>query len=258
LTGSRVLNFLRSILFVIFLYGSMTLVGVSHAPFVPFKRSIATDAARRWTRMMIWGMRWIAGITVEFRGMQHLSATPVLLAIEHHAMVETLFPFVMRPLPAIVLKRELLSMPIFGWFAAQMNSIALDREAHAAALKALLKASREAVAAGRDIVIFPEGSRVAPGEKGEYKPGVAAMYRDLGIPCVPVAVNSGLFWPAKGLIRKPGHLVVEVLPPIMPGLKREPFMAELEASIETATNALIAEGRGEKSAPTVAPEAAHV
>jgi 1-acyl-sn-glycerol-3-phosphate acyltransferase len=143
-----------------------------------------------------------------------------------------------------VLKRELLRIPFYGWYIAKAGVIPIDRGAHASALRKMTAAARKVIAAGRPILIFPEGTRKKPGEPPDYKPGVAGLYGLLGAPCIPVALNSGLFWTGPmGLIKLPGRIVVEFLDPIPAGMKRAEFMRLLEERIETATAKLVAEGR---------------
>jgi 1-acyl-sn-glycerol-3-phosphate acyltransferase len=158
-------------------------------------------------------------------------------------MLDTLMPFLMLKDPAIVLKRELVNAPVFGWYAVATGQIPIDREANASALRNLLKAARGRRDEGRQIFIFPEGTRTAPHAPPDYKPGVAALYRDLGVPCVPIALDSGKVWSARGLIRRPGLVTIQVLDPIAPGQSREAFMATLQARIETATDALYSKGK---------------
>jgi len=134
-----------------------------------------------------------------------------------------------------------MAIPIFGWFAGKAGMIPIDREGAAKTMRCLLKAASEAASEGRQVVIFPEGTRRAPGEAADYQPGVAGLYRELNIPCVPVATNSGRFWPASGLLKWPGTAVFEILPPIPPGLKRAEFMRRLESEIEAASARLLPE-----------------
>jgi len=230
---------IRSLLYVFWLYATMAAIGISFAPFAAFSHKAAVAAARIWTRAAVWGVRVIVGLRVEVRGRENLPSGAVLVAAKHQAMLDTLLPFVLFDDPAIILKQELKNAPVFGWYTQRTGMIALDREGHAGALRKMLKEAREAVAAGRSIVIFPEGTRQAPGAAPDYKPGVAAIYRDLKVPCAPIALNTGLFWPAKGLWRKPGLAVIEFLPAIPAGLSREEFMKTLESRIETASNALL-------------------
>ncbi len=166
-------------------------------------------------------------------GRERLPAGPCILAGKHQAMWDTVAVPLLTPDPALVLKRELLMVPFYGWYARKAQMIALDRGAHASALRSLLRQAKDRIAAGRSVAIFPEGTRKKPGAPTDYKPGVAAIYAQLGVPCAPFALNSGHFW--KGWRRYPGVIVIEFLPVIEPGLKRAEFMAALESGIETAT-----------------------
>jgi 1-acyl-sn-glycerol-3-phosphate acyltransferase len=143
-----------------------------------------------------------------------------------------------------VLRQELMAIPVFSWWAAKCRMIVIDREGGAKSLRKLLADSRQRLKddPDRQIFIFPEGTRGQPGVAGDYLPGVAALYRDLELPCVPIALNSGAHWPAHGIIRRPGTIVFEFLDPIPPGLKRAAFMETLETRLEAASNALLAEG----------------
>lgn len=234
---------LRSLVYVLFLYGSMALVGLICLPASLIKREWALWAPRLWVRISLWGLRWIVGARVLIEGAENIPEGPVVVASKHQAMLDTMTPFLVMNSPSIVLKRELLSMPVFGWFAQRSGMIAIDRDGHASALKGMLRDARARAAEGRPIIIYPEGTRQEIGAPTDYKPGVAALYRDLGAPCVPVAVSTGLVWSANGLIRRPGTAVVRYLPPIAPGLSRNDFMRELETRIETATSELVARGR---------------
>jgi 1-acyl-sn-glycerol-3-phosphate acyltransferase len=233
------MTLLRSLVFLVWLYGTMTAVGIVWLPAALSSRAGAVSAGRAWTRLALWGARWIVGIRVEVRGRERLPPGPVLVAAKHQAMIDTLLPFVLFDQPAVVLKKELLGMPIFGWYARQMEMIPVDREANMAALKAMLAAARTARGDGRVLVIFPEGTRQPIGAPPDYKPGVAALYRDLGLPCVPVALNSGLVWEGRGILRRPGTIVWEFLEPIPPGLKRDAFMQAMEERIEAGSDALL-------------------
>jgi 1-acyl-sn-glycerol-3-phosphate acyltransferase len=202
---------------------------------------------RTWTRHMLWLLRRLAGIDYEVRGRERLPELPYILAAKHQSAWDTLIWHLIADDPAIVMKRELLALPIYGAYCRKTEMIAVDRKAGAAAMRAMLEAARAAAAAARPIVIFPQGTRTAPGAPATaapYLPGVAALYRGLGLPVVPVALNSGLFWPRRSFLRRPGRIVLEYLEPIPPGLPRAAFMAELEGRIETATRRLEAEARG--------------
>jgi 1-acyl-sn-glycerol-3-phosphate acyltransferase len=141
-----------------------------------------------------------------------------------------------------VLKRELLHIPMFGWYMRKVGMIAVDRSRGASALKQMVREAQATFAAGRSIAIFPEGTRTAPGEHKPYQPGVAALYTQLGVPVVPIALNSGLFWGRKAFLKKPGTITLQILPAIPPGLDRKTFMKRLESSIEDASKALAKAG----------------
>ena len=199
--------------------------------------------ALAYARLWAWGVRAgfsaICGVTVEVRGLEHRPTGPALIAAKHQGMFDVIVPFTFLDEPCFVLKKELMVLPFFGWFAWKTKMIPVDRQAHAKALRKLVADARARLAEGRQIIIFPEGTRTQPGAQGDYKPGVAALYRDLGLPCHLIATNSGQCWPAHGFLRRPGKVVFEFLEPIPAGLKRAEFMAELERRIETASRALL-------------------
>lgn len=235
----------RSVLFVILLYGSMVVLGVVFLPAMLLPRTISMVGIRLWARIARWGMRYLIGATTEIRGLEHIASEPVLLAPKHQSMFDTLLPFLFLKDPCFVLKKELMFYPFFGQFAAKTGMIAIDRSGSMKTLKAMTVRARAAVAEGRSLVIFPEGTRLPPGQREELKPGIAFLYKELGIPCVPVALNTGYCWPAKGVRRHPGHMVLELLPPIEPGLNRKTFMTELQTRLDTGTDRLIPDGKQE-------------
>ena len=232
---------LRSLLFVFWLYGTMTLYGLGLLPLLAISEGAAMAAIRWWARAVLFGARWIVGIRVEFRGLEHRPQGAALVAGKHMSMLDTIAPFVILERPADVLKQSLMYLPAFGWYAWRTKMVAIRREDAAKALKGMVSACRERLKEGRQIVIFPEGTRSDPGDDPDYKPGVAALYRDLDVPCHLLATNSGQFWPGHGIDRKPGTVVFEFLPPIPAGLKRGELMAEMKARLETASTALITE-----------------
>ena len=233
---------LRSALFNLAFFGWTALVAVIGAPALALPRPVAIRVQALWIRGAMVLLRRIAGIAVEIRGQAPRGAA--LIAVKHQSAWDTLiWPLIVRN-PAYVLKKELALIPFFGWFTQKLRNIPVDREGGAPALKALVKGAQEAVRAGRPVIIFPEGTRTAPGTTRPYQPGVAALYRRLGLDVIPVAVNSGLFWPRRGFLKRRGTIVLEFLTPIPPGLERGDFLAQLEVRIETATEALAAESRG--------------
>lgn len=228
----------RRVLFAIWIYLAMAVVAVGLSPALLMSQRGAMGVIKIWARTTLFGLRWIMGITVEVRGLEHRPVGAALVAPKHQSMLDIVAPFTVLDQACFVLKKELIYTPFLGWFAWKTKMIPVDRAAHAKALKDMVRHARARLAEGHQIVIFPEGTRVQPGAEPVYKPGVAAIYRDLEGPCWPVATNSGEHWPAKGIKFVPGHVVFEFLPPIPAGLKRAEFMARLEESIETASNRL--------------------
>ena len=236
------MTFPRSLLFVSWLYLISAPLAVLYSVLLLLPRQAMMAGMRFWARLMLFGLRWLAGVRIEVRGLEHRPTGAALIAAKHMGMLDTIAPFVFLPDVCFVLKKELLAIPFYGWHAQKAQMIAIDREAHARALKDLVAAARDRLRETRQIIIFPEGTRKAPGDPPDYKPGVAGLYRDLGLPCTPMATNSGVHWPAHGFLRRPGVAVFEFLPPISAGLKRADFMRELQDRIETASAALLAEG----------------
>jgi 1-acyl-sn-glycerol-3-phosphate acyltransferase len=234
-------TWLRSALFALWFWGASLVLNIVFAPTLLMPRRFVSMSERAWARATIWGLRVFAGIRHEVRGLENVPKTPCLVASKHHTAWETIvFPLILND-PTIVVKRELLFIPLYGWYLMRAGMISIDRNARAKALRKLVADARAALDEGRSVIIFPEGTRIAPGATGEYKPGVAALYGQLDVPCLPVAVNSGAFWPKRSFIKRPGTIILEFLPPIPPGLKRKQFMAELETRIEGATNRLLGE-----------------
>jgi 1-acyl-sn-glycerol-3-phosphate acyltransferase len=234
------MTLLRSILCAIWVYGAIAVVGLLGLPVaVAGGQAGAVAVARVWARVALFGARWISGIRVELRGLERLPHGACIIAAKHQSMLDTIAPFTFLEGPAFVFKRELAQMPVFGWYLFLSGQVLVDRGAHMVALKSMLKSAKSRAEAGRQIVIFPEGTRRPVGAPPDYKPGVAALYGQLGVPVVPVALNTGLVWARKGIRRTPGVAVFEILEPIAPGLKRDAFMAELERRIETASDRLI-------------------
>lgn len=214
-------------------------LGIAFLPTLAMPRAAARWAFDVWLRGVFWGLRVLAGVTWELRGAQHLPRGGALVASKHQSMFETLATWLFLPEPAIVLKKELTRIPIYGWWARKLKNIVVDRGAAARAMRDMLAQAKARAAEGRQILIFPEGTRTLPGQRVEYKPGAAGLYSTMGVPCVPVAHNSGAVWPRSGFAPRPGHIVVELLEPIPPGMKRDAFMSLLEERIETASARLL-------------------
>ena len=231
----------RSLVFAALFYGFSTLTALAMLPLLLCPRRWMILAMRFWSDLTLALLSAICGVRIEIRGREHLPRGAGLIGAKHQSMFDTLGPLSVFEDCAYVLKRELLNIPFYGWYCRKGGMIAVDRGAQAKALRALLADAIRCAKAGRQIVIFPEGHRVAPGESGDYKPGVAALYRALDLPCTPMATNSGVHWPAHGLRRQPGLIVYEFLEPIPAGLSRPEFMRTLEDRLESASNALLLE-----------------
>jgi len=233
----------RSFLFVAAFYLTTAAFLLLGSPLLLGPRSWAMAGLAAHARAICWLMRAIVGTRIEVRGRRNLPEGAALVAAKHQSPWDTIGLVPMLHDPAFVLKAELLAIPVYGAFCRKFEMIAIARDKRGAALRQLLKDAQSRAADNRHILIFPEGTRQPVGAPPDYKPGIVALYEALDLPCVPLALNSGLFWPRKGMGYRPGTIVVEFLPPIMPGLERKAFMVELRDRIETATTSLVAEAR---------------
>jgi 1-acyl-sn-glycerol-3-phosphate acyltransferase len=234
-------TWLRSLLYNIVFYVNLVLFLVIGSPFYLTPRKWSIRALQAWATTSLWWLKIICGTTYEVRGRENIPEGAVLVASKHQSTWDT---FALLPLfddPAVVLKRELVFIPLFGWFIPKFRMIPIERSSGASALKAMVARAKEAAEMGRQIVIFPEGTRRPPGAPPDYKPGAAALYLKLGLKCLPIALNSGVYWPRRKFLRYPGKIVVEILPTIEAGLSRRDFSGRLEAAIETATAKLVSE-----------------
>jgi 1-acyl-sn-glycerol-3-phosphate acyltransferase len=245
---------LRALVFNIAFYLNLVLLLVFGSPLLLGPRRYAMVGLKCWGWTTMWWQRVIVGTRVEVRGRENIPPGALLVAAKHQSAWETITLHTLFADPAMVLKEELMLLPLMGWFNRKFRLIPINRAASPRAVRALLARAREAVAAGRQIIIFPEGTRRAPGAAPDYKPGIALIYGDLGIPCLPVALNSGLYWPRRKPARHPGTILVEILPPIPPGLSKKDFLTRLENVIETASNRLIAEAAASKNPPPLPDE----
>lgn len=239
--------FLRSLAFNLGFYAFTTLVALACLPALATRRSVL-GVARLWARGTIWLLRVAAGIRVEFRGLEHRPEGPLLVAAKHQSTLETLALCAIVPEFAYILKRELLFIPVIGWYLSRGGMVAIDRSKGNRAMALMNAAAADAIGRGRQLIIFPEGTRRPTNAPPVYKQGLSHLYAALGVPCLPVALNTGLFWPRRGFLRRPGTAVIEVLPPIQPGMERAAFHAEVLERIETASNALLDAGRAELAA----------
>jgi 1-acyl-sn-glycerol-3-phosphate acyltransferase len=232
----------RSLIFNALFYVNITIRMIVALPTILLPYSFLHGVLRRYASSTLWFLRVVCGTKVEWRGREKLPAGPCIVACKHQSLWETFALFMLLPDPTYVLKRELMWLPLFGWLATKARMIPIDRGSHTKALASMTAAARREAARGRQIVIFPEGTRRPPGAKPRYLPGVAFLYAELGLPCVPIALNSGLFWPRRSLRRHPGTVLVEVLDAIPPGLEKREFLMRLQNATEQATVRLVAEG----------------
>ena len=241
------MSLLRSLLFNLAFYLWIALFGVFSAPILLLPRRYNWAAGRLFVHVTMALLRGIVGLDYRIRGAEHLPPGAAIVAMKHQSAWDTIMPPLLVPDPAIVLKRELLLLPFYGWWAMRLG-IPIDRGGGARALKNLVARAKKALAENRGIVVFPQGTRTAPGAAHPYQPGLAALYLQTHVPVVPVALNSGLFWPRRSFRRRPGTITLEALPAIPPGLDRATFQARLEQAIEGATRRLEAEESGDKGA----------
>lgn len=248
------MNWLRSGIFFLWFVIMSVAVHIVFLPALFLPRRAAVAAARTWCAGILWGLRTIARLDYEVRG--EIPRTPMLIASKHMTMWDTVALFYVIGDPVFVLKRELMNVPLYGWYARRVGMIAIDRRAAGRALREMTKAARRTLASGLSVIIFPEGTRKKVDAPHDYKPGVAAIYQRLERPCVPVALNSGLFWTGPGgFLKKRGRIVLQFLPPIAPGLGRKEFIRVLEGRIESVTSDLVREGRALLEGNSLAPGA---
>jgi 1-acyl-sn-glycerol-3-phosphate acyltransferase len=239
-------NWLRALVFNIAWIAATVAIGTIGLPLLFAPRRLVMAYGRFWARCVLSLLGCIIGLRGEVRGWANLPAGACIVAMKHQSMWDTLMLPVVFGDPAVVIKRELLLVPFYGWYAARAGSIFVDRKGGAGALRRMVAAAKRASTERRPIIIFPQGTRTEPGDTSvPYQPGVAALYQGLGLPLVPAAVNSGLFWGRRSFLKRPGRAVISLLPPIAPGLPRREVMAELESRIEMATAALEREAMAE-------------
>ena len=236
------MTFIRSLLFAIWFYLTLLVLGLLAMPISLFSRRFAIGAVRLFGATQAFGLWLFCGISTDVRGKEHLPKGPGLIAMKHQSTYDTIAPFMFMENPAYILKKELLTAPVFGVYASRVG-IPIERAGGAKTMRLMLAAAKKATAGGQQIVIFPEGTRQLPDTPADIKPGIVLLYNELKVPCVPIALNTGLCWQGSGFLRKPGRIVFEILPPIPPGLKRDVFTQTLKDALDPATQRLVAEGR---------------
>jgi 1-acyl-sn-glycerol-3-phosphate acyltransferase len=243
-----VLVIVRSVIFNSLFYLNLLLHLIVAMPTMVMPYRGVVEVAKSWGRTSLWLARVVAGLKVDFRGLEKIPPGALIVASKHQSVWETFALLPMVDSPVFILKRELMWIPMFGWCLWKGNMIPIDRGARGPAVAAMMKRARLELSRGRQIIIFPEGTRRAPGAEPDYKSGAAHLYAATGVPCLPVALNSGLLWPRRSFLRLPGTVRVEILDPIPPGLPRRVFAERLQTEIETATARLLAEGERELAA----------
>lgn len=229
---------LRSIVFWLAAATVTLVIATAGIATLPFHRDVTYRWCAHWATALLWLMRVVCGLDCRVVGRRALPPGPVIFALKHQSAWETIaFPALAPPISG-VLKRELLMIPVYGWYMRRLGMVPIDRSAGGGAIRELLRRAKDETTRGRSIMIMPEGTRLPPGRSGRYHPGVAALYAHLGLTVVPVALNSGLFWGRRSLLLRPGTVTMEFLPPIPPGIERKEFMAQLQERIETASERL--------------------
>ncbi len=238
----------RSVVFNVLFYLNLAGYLLAAMPTLLLPHRYVLAVAKHWAKTNLWLLRVICRIKVDFRGLEKIPRGGLIVASKHQSMWETfaLLPYVEEP--TFILKRELMWIPLFGWCLWKAQMIPVNRGARGPALAAMTERAKAEVSRGRQIIIFPEGTRRPPGAEPQYKFGVAHLYAEAGVPCVPVALNSGLFWPRRSFRRFPGTVVVQVCDPIPPGMDKSAFIARLQEVIEPVSNDLLEEGKRELQA----------
>ena len=234
--------FLRSLAFNAAFYLNLTVFMIGFAVIFFLPRRIGLPVIKLWAKSSIWWLEKIAGVKFEVEGLENLPQGPFILASKHQSAFETFALLTLVDEPVFILKRELLFLPIFGWYLQKFEMIPIDRSKGRKAIEGFMPKVMAAFEKGRQLIIFPEGTRTKPGATPHYKVGVGHIYEAGNVPCVPVALNSGLHWPRNGFFRYPGTIRFRILPPIAPGLSLTDFLVRLENEIETATRELEAQG----------------
>ena len=234
------MQYVRSLIFVGQIYFMMLVIGLVFAPYAIISRDGARLACKTYARWVFWTMRWMVGIRAELRG--EVPKGEVLIAAKHQSFLDILMIFEALPAAKFIMKREILWTPIIGLYAKRLDCVAVDRGKRGAAIRRMVRDVEAGRAQPGQLVIYSQGTRVAPGDRVPYKVGTAILNEQLGQPCVPVATNVGIFWPRKGVRRKPGTAIVEFLPAMPEGLENAEFLTQLETLVEARSDDLMREG----------------
>ncbi|MEL6511306.1 MAG: lysophospholipid acyltransferase family protein [Pseudomonadota bacterium] len=232
------IQWLRSLLFNAQMYVIMPIWGLAFFPWALVDQRGAFACCKSFSRYIRWTASWMIGLKVEIRG------TPpsfnALVAAKHQSFLDVMMIFTALPRGKFIMKKLLKYAPVIGQYAVRLNCVMVDRGKRGAAIQKMIEDVRAGHADGQ-LIIYPQGTRIAPGVKAPYKVGTAVLYHQLGQPCVPVAASVGVFWPKRGIYRKPGTAVIEFLEPIPPGLPKDEFLKKLEYEVESHSNRLMAE-----------------
>lgn len=236
---TRVLQWLRSLLFVVQMYLAMPVFGLWFLPRTLTRREGAHDAVQAYCRWVRRSAAVLVGLRTEVRGT--VPGGEVLVASKHQSFLDIILLVSVLPQPKFIMKKELLWAPVLGWYARRIGCVPVDRGKRGQAIQKMVADVKAGTGMPGQLIIYPQGTRVAPGVARPYKIGTGVLYAQLGQTCVPAATNVGVFWPRHGITRKPGLAVVEFLDPMPPGLPVESFMAALEERVEAASDRLMAE-----------------
>jgi 1-acyl-sn-glycerol-3-phosphate acyltransferase len=234
---------LRSFIFNLAFYLNTCFWLIVALPTFFMRYTAILEIAKTWGRVNLWLLRVIAGVKYEIRGREKIPSGSLIVAAKHQSAWETFALLHLFSSPTFIMKRELQWIPIFGWLTIKGRMVSVNRGAGAQALKDMMERARVELSRGRQLIIFPEGTRRPVDAEPRYKFGVAHLYAEEGVPVLPVALNSGLFWPRRTFLRHPGTVLVEVLDPIPPGADKNEFARELQEKLESATARLVAESR---------------
>ena len=232
-------QWLLSLLFTVQAYAMMVPMAIAFLPWALVDRRGAFAAVHTWTSWARWTARWMIGLRSEIRG--EVPTGEVLIAAKHQSFFDIILIANALPRPKFIMKKQLIWAPIVGFYALRIGCVAVDRGKRGQAIKAMVEGVKSGAKEPGQLIIFPQGTRVAPGDKPPYKVGVGVLYQDLGAPCVPVACNVGVFWPRHRIYRQRGLAVVEFLPVVEQGLPIRQFLETIEERIETRSDALMAE-----------------
>ncbi len=232
-------QWLRSLLFTLQAYSMMVVVALAFLPWAIVDRRGAFGAIRAWTGWVRWTAGWMIGLKTEVRGQPPTGE--VMIAAKHQSFFDIILIANVVPRPKFIMKKQILWTPIVGFYAKRVGCVAVDRGKRGQAIKAMVEGVKTSATEPGQLIIFPQGTRVAPGDRPPYKVGVAVLYQEIGTPVVPVACNVGVFWPRQRIYRQPGVAVIEFLPVIEPGLPLRDFLTEIESVLETRSDALMRE-----------------